>query len=92
VEGDAGIVPYSSPANLSQPKLQHARKIIFSTQRYAIALFFVLLAFVPTLLVQHLFAYPFLFLFFGAVMANAWLGGTKAGLLAWTFGPGAEIV
>jgi hypothetical protein len=59
VEGDAGIVPYSSPANLSQPKLQHARKIIFSTQRYAIALFFVLLAFVPRLLVQHLFAYPY---------------------------------
>ena len=39
-------------------------------------------AFVPTLLVQRIFPYPFLFLFFGAVMASAWLGGAAAGLFA----------
>jgi C4-dicarboxylate-specific signal transduction histidine kinase len=51
-------------------------------RRYGIALPFVVSAFVPTLLLQHLFPYPFLFLFFGAVMASAWFGGTAAGLLA----------
>jgi PAS domain S-box-containing protein len=35
-----------------------------------------------TLLLQHLFPYPFLFLFFGAVMASAWFGGMGAGLFA----------
>jgi C4-dicarboxylate-specific signal transduction histidine kinase len=39
-------------------------------------------AFVPTWLIQRIFPYPFLFLFFGAVMASAWLGGTVAGLFA----------
>ena len=35
-----------------------------------------------SLLLQHLFPYPFLFLFFAAVMASAWLGGTAPGLFA----------
>jgi K+-sensing histidine kinase KdpD len=39
-------------------------------------------AFLATLLLQPLFPYPFLFLFFGAVMASAWFGGTAAGLFA----------
>lgn len=47
-----------------------------------ISLLFVIAAFVPTLLLQRLFPYPFLFLFFGAVMASAWFGGTAAGLFA----------
>ena len=50
--------------------------------RSGIAIFSVSVAFVLTLLLQHLFPYPFLFLFFGAVMASAWFGGTAAGLLA----------
>jgi signal transduction histidine kinase len=50
--------------------------------RYGAALLLVAVAFVPTLLLQHLFPYPFLFLFFGAVMASAWFGGTAAGLFA----------
>src|SRR5258708_3372504 len=50
-------------------------------RRCGIALFFVVAAFVPTLLLQRLFPYPFLFLFFGAVMASAWFGGKAAGLL-----------
>lgn len=50
-------------------------------RRYGIALFFVAAAFALTLLVQRFFPYPFLFLFFAAVMASAWFGGTAAGLL-----------
>jgi C4-dicarboxylate-specific signal transduction histidine kinase len=48
----------------------------------ALALLYVIAAFVPTLLLQRLFPYPFLFLFFGAVMASAWFGGTLCGLFA----------
>jgi hypothetical protein len=42
----------------------------------------VLVAFLWTLLFQHAIAYPFLFLFFGAVMGSAWFGGIVAGFLA----------
>ena len=51
-------------------------------QHYGTALFAVVVAFVSTLLVQGLFPYPFLFLFFGAVMASAWFGGTGPGIFA----------
>jgi K+-sensing histidine kinase KdpD len=51
-------------------------------RRYGIALSFVAAAFVSTLLLQRFFPYPFLFLFFAAVIAGAWFGGTAAGLLA----------
>ena len=47
-----------------------------------IALSFVAMALVATLLLQRFFPYPFLFLFFPAVMASAWFGGMFAGLLA----------
>jgi C4-dicarboxylate-specific signal transduction histidine kinase len=56
--------------------------IVSVVRRYGTALAFVFVAFVPTLLLQHLFAYPFLFLFFGAVMASAWFSGTAAGLFS----------
>lgn len=49
---------------------------------WGIALSFVAMALVATLLLQRLFPYPFLFLFFPAVMASAWFGGMSAGLLA----------
>jgi PAS domain S-box-containing protein len=48
----------------------------------AIAGFFVLVAFFWTLLLQHVVAYPFLFLFLGAVMGSAWFGGRIAGLVS----------
>ena len=51
-------------------------------RRYAIALLFVAAAFVSTLLLQRFFPYPFLFLFFAAVMAGAWFGGTATGIAA----------
>jgi C4-dicarboxylate-specific signal transduction histidine kinase len=47
-----------------------------------IALVLVAAALAATLLLRGLFPYPFLFLFFAAVMASAWLGGTSAGLYA----------
>ena len=56
-----------------------ARPILW---RSGIAVFSVGIAFVLTLSLQHFFPYPFLFLFFGAVMASAWFGGTAAGVLA----------
>jgi PAS domain S-box-containing protein len=48
----------------------------------AVAGFFVLIAFLWTLLLQHLVAYPFLFLFLGAVMGSAWFGGRIAGAIS----------
>src|SRR6266699_4166175 len=51
-------------------------------RRNAIALVCVGTALVSTLLLQRLFPYPFLFLFFAAVMASAWFGGTAPGLFA----------
>ena len=47
-----------------------------------IALVLVAAALAATLLLRGLFPYPFLFLFFAAVMVSAWLGGTSAGLFA----------
>jgi C4-dicarboxylate-specific signal transduction histidine kinase len=50
---------------------------------FGLALLFVLAALVPELfVVKHFFPYPFLFLFFGAVVASAWFGGMTAGLFA----------
>jgi K+-sensing histidine kinase KdpD len=51
-------------------------------RRYVIVLLFVAAAFFSTLFLQRFFSYPFLFLFFAAVMASAWFGGTAAGLFA----------
>ena len=49
---------------------------------YAVALFLTGAALLSTLLLRNLFPYPFLFLFFAAVMASAWIGGAGAGLFA----------
>jgi K+-sensing histidine kinase KdpD len=49
---------------------------------YGIALFFVAAALVSSLLLQRFFPYPFLFLFFAAVMASAWFGGMAPGFAA----------
>src|SRR5580693_3215399 len=51
-------------------------------RRNAIALTSVAAALVLTLLLQHLFPYPFLFLFFAAVMTSAWFGDASSGLFA----------
>jgi K+-sensing histidine kinase KdpD len=54
----------------------------YAALRYAISLLCVAAALFASLLLQRLFPYPFLFLFFAAVMASAWLGGTAPGLFA----------
>jgi hypothetical protein len=54
----------------------------FAVRPLAIAVFFVLLALLWTFPFQHVFAYPFIFLFFGAVMCSAWFGGFVSGILA----------
>jgi PAS domain S-box-containing protein len=48
----------------------------------AIAVVFVLVALLWTFPLQHGIAYPFVFLFFGAIMGSAWFGGTVAGFAA----------
>jgi len=51
-------------------------------RRYGLVLVFLAGAFASTLLLQRFFPYPFLFLFFAAVMTSAWFGGIAAGLFA----------
>ena len=48
----------------------------------SIAVCFVLVALLWTFPLQHVIAYPFVFLFFAAVMGSAWFGGAIAGYLA----------
>jgi PAS domain S-box-containing protein len=48
----------------------------------AIAVVFVLVALLWTFPLQHVIAYPFVFLFFGAIMGSAWFGGVGAGFIA----------
>jgi hypothetical protein len=50
--------------------------------RYAVAIWLVLLAFIPSLLLRRFFPYPFLFLFFAAVVGSAWFEGSGPGFLA----------
>jgi len=49
---------------------------------YGVALLFVAGAFLATYLLRGFFPYPFLALFFAAVMTSAWFGGTGAGIFA----------
>ncbi len=58
------------------------KRVFAVTQRYGIGLLCVAAALASSLLLQRLFPYPFLFLFFAAVMASAWFGGTAPGLFA----------
>jgi C4-dicarboxylate-specific signal transduction histidine kinase len=51
----------------------------YALRPFAIALVFVLVALLWTFPLQHVIAYPFVFLFFGAVMGSAWFGGFVAG-------------
>src|ERR1700737_242895 len=57
-------------------------QVVSVIRRNGMALLCVAAALVSTLLLQHLFPYPFLFLFFAAVMISAWFGGTSPGLCA----------
>ncbi len=54
----------------------------FVAKPLGIAVFFVFLALLWTFPLQHVIAYPFVFLFFGAIMCSAWFGGYIAGSMA----------
>ena len=56
--------------------------VVPGATRHAAALLFVGLSFALTFALQRFFPYPFLFLFFGGVVASAWFGGTSPGLLS----------
>lgn len=58
------------------------RAMEYGVQPIAIATSFVLVALLWTFPLQHVIAYPFVFLFFGAVMGSAWFGGVVAGFIA----------
>lgn len=81
---EAAIEVPTSGANIGVPRAKKPLGPIVrgAVRPYAIAILLVGLAVVATLLVRNLFPYPFLFLFFAAVMASAWFGGTAAGLFA----------
>ena len=54
----------------------------FAVKPLGISFFFVLLALLWTFPLQRVMAYPFVFLFFGAIMCSAWFGGFIAGTLS----------
>lgn len=54
----------------------------YAVRPAAIGGFFVFVAFLWTMLLQHVIAYPFVFLFFGAIMGSAWFGGIITGFVA----------
>src|SRR5579863_1650035 len=56
--------------------------IDYALKPCAIASVFVLVALLWTFPLQHVIAYPFVFLFFGAVMGSAWFGGFIGGFAA----------
>ncbi len=83
--GGVGARPadYGSGHAISLPERRTIARLARSAIRpYGSALILVAAALVSTLLLRSLFPYPFLYLFFPAVMASAWIGGTVAGLFS----------
>jgi PAS domain S-box-containing protein len=70
------------PVQLLGHQNRRANKIKRLIGNFVLSLVFVGVALSATLALQHLFPYPFLFLFFAAVMASAWFGGTGPGLFS----------
>jgi PAS domain S-box-containing protein len=54
----------------------------FAAKPFAISVVFVMLALLWTFPLQRVMAYPFVFLFFGAIMCSAWFGGFIAGCMS----------
>ena len=69
-------------STISERDRRSVVRAIAASIRHGIALACVAGALFLSLLLQRLFPYPFLFLFFAAVMASAWFGGTSPGLFA----------
>jgi len=64
---------------LSRLTMEHGFKPL------AISVSFVLVALLWTFPLQRVISYPFVFLFFGAIMGSAWFGGGVAGFMAVVF-------
>ena len=75
-----GILLSSSSTGNFQPRVHSP--IRSAVTFYAVAVFFVTTSFLLTFALQRFFPYPFLFFFFGAVVASAWFGGSKPGLFS----------
>jgi hypothetical protein len=60
------------------------RVMEYCLKPFAVAVCFVIVALLWTFPLQHIIAYPFVFLFFGAIMGSAWFGGAIAGCFAVT--------
>jgi PAS domain S-box-containing protein len=88
----AGVRPDTSISNAaaqreslgfaSRPVIALANRPLEVVLRYVLSLIFVAAALGGELALQRFLPYPFFFLFFAAVMASAWFGGTAPGLFA----------
>ncbi len=78
----AGHFSAAGPA----PRALFAARLRFRVESilraYGAAFLLVMVALAVTWTTRHYFPYPFLFLFFAAVMVSAWIGGNGAGLFA----------
>lgn len=72
---------FTLPSSVERNRWSRMR-VLAAGLRFGIAPLCVAMAFGSSLPLQRLFPYPFLFLFFAAVMASAWFGGTAPGLFA----------
>src|SRR5690242_1222044 len=59
-----------------------AFRLVRFSAAYGAAVLFVAVSFVLTFLLQRFFPYPFLFFFFGGVIASAWFGGAGPGFVS----------
>jgi C4-dicarboxylate-specific signal transduction histidine kinase len=82
-DGGAGAESHAS-GELTSVERQggQARMAKSPVKSYAISVLLVTAALGCTILARGVFPYPFLYLFFAAVMASAWIGGTRVGLFA----------
>jgi len=78
-----GAAPQPSVLRRAQsgvPRRKAARTVRSTVRAYAMSTLLVGVALGVTILVRGLLPYPFLYLFFAAVMVSAWIGGTLVGL------------
>ena len=76
---NAGTVAESGAEASGAPR-KATKTVRSSVRAFAISTLLVGVALGLTILVRGLLPYPFLYLFFAAVMASAWIGGTVVGL------------
>lgn len=73
---------YDASMEVAESNQTVQRAMEYGLRPCAIAIGFVLVAMLWTFLLQHFIAYPFVFLFFAAIMGSAWFGGIIAGFVA----------